>query len=169
MTKRRNIAWDVYKQEYINGDFNASGVPVDLTFQDIADRAGVSLTAVWKRAKKDHWEDARRQYRQSIFDEERDYEEKIRAELRKTGLPMYAEFMSQMGRLCYLIVGKYLKKLTDEKSTVTIYFSDVCEAADRLEKILQFLEGRSSLSETQVDYTWKQMILELAKVPDDRQ
>jgi len=165
---RKNTQFDVAREFYIKGDYTSSGTHTDITFQQVADRFGVRVQTVWKKAQKDGWEQARSAYRQTIFDEERQYEEQIRAELRKAGLPAYAEFMSQIGRLCYSVMGRYLEALADDKSLVKISFSDVILACDRLERILTFLEGREKLDKVQIDYTWKEMILELANIPDDR-
>jgi hypothetical protein len=162
----KHINWDAAREFYIKGDFNASGVPIDITLQNVADKFGVRLPTVWKMCKKHGWEDKRSAYRQQIFDEERKYEEQIREELRKAGLPTYANFMSQLGRMCYALIARYVEKLADKETPVRATFAEVMMAADRLERILNFLEGREKAETMQVDYTWKEMILNLVNLTD---
>ena len=164
---RKNINWDDAREIFIRGTQNENGAPVDYSFQNIADKLGVSKQAVWKRSQKDGWEDKRSLYKQQLFLEERKFEESIRSELRKANLPAYVDFMSQTGRMCYILVGKYIKLLTDDTKPFRASFSDVLLAVEKLEHIINFLEGRENLPEDAiVDYTWREMILNLVTLPD---
>jgi hypothetical protein len=164
---RKNINWDDAREIFIRGTQNENGAPVDYSFQNIADKLGVSKQAVWKRSQKDGWEDKRSLYKQQLFLEEKKFEEAIRSELRKANLPTYSTFLSQTGRMCYILVGNYIKLLTDDTKPLRASFSDVLLAVEKLEHILNFLEGRENLLEdVVVDFSWRALILNLANLPE---
>jgi transposase-like protein len=121
--KQNETLWSTIAQEYITND---------LSLRELAQRHGVSVVTLARRAKKEHWDKQRAEYKQRVLEKTKEKVSEEQAEISR--------LVFQIGRY---ILERFLEAL--ESGGIKLTPSD----AEKWAKILLALDQAGKAGETQ--------------------